>query len=159
MIDIESQIKPRLAAIGGSIALLAFLAGCSKTVLSESTNGTASLSREVALRVNAALKELEAFVASVAPIKPDLRDARAVSLWLEDFRTKRSKAVTPGATPDAWDLLKDLAVSDPDVVCAARGLDRTELIAQLTAAREKLHTLTESLAASNVDRARLHRSL
>ena len=101
MINIEAQIKTRLATRcgGASIALLAYLSSCSKTLLSEAANGTANLAREVALRVDAVLKELEAFVASMAPIKPDLRDARAVESWLDEFRANAHEPQPQTARP------------------------------------------------------------
>jgi len=111
MMDIEAQIKPRLAAMGGSIALLAYLVGCSKTVLSQAANGTASLSRETALRVDSTLRELEEFIRSVSAIKADLRDARSVEAWLSEFRHSKKKS-------DPWSLLKDLTANDADTVCA-----------------------------------------
>jgi hypothetical protein len=144
-ISVESRIKPRIAALGCSLATLALLAGCSKAALSEASNG-GNLAREVALRVDAVLKDLEAFVASVAPVKPDLRDARSVEAWLSEFRHSNKRS-------DPWALLKDLTGNDPDAVCANRGWTRDELLAHLKAAREQLHALTSSIAAGNNERS------
>ena len=153
--SIESRIKPRLAATGGSIALLALLARCSKTLLGEAANGTTSLNRETALRINAALKELEAWIASIAPIRPDLRDARAVEGWLREFRDKSAKSAAAKPVVDPWTLLAELTPGNIGDVLMKHGWSPAELAEKLDEARAQLNEVTQSLAASNTDQQKL----
>ena len=156
-LSIESRIKPRLTAIDGSVALLARIANCSKTSLSEAAAGTSNLNRETALRVDAALSDLEQWIASIAPIKPDLRDARLVEQWLDDFRAIRAKRRP--APMDPWALLADLATGDIEEMIRKHNWSREQLLAQLVTAQERLREVTSSLAATNADRAALHNTL
>ena len=162
MWNIESTIKPRAAALKISLANLAILVGpgCSKAGLSEASNG-GNLNREVALRVDARLKELETFAQSVAPVRVDLSDARLVEQWLADFNEKRTKAAAPAAAPDALDLLREIAINgdDLDSVLTKRNCSAQQLLEQLSNARAQLTELTQKLAARNADREQLNTEL
>ena len=157
MLDIESSLKPRLNEIGASNALLAFLTGgCSKTAITDAANGVGRLSREVALRADAKLKQLERFVASCAPYKPDLRDGRAVESWLEEFEAREARAAKAAAAmPTADEIERDLMAQlicgrDPVELAQQMNIPLHEMSKRIQQASDRLAAQSQQLQASSV---------
>jgi DNA-binding NarL/FixJ family response regulator len=149
----ESTIKPRTVALGPkppSIALLARLARVSKTVLGDAANGMCDLGVDGTRRTDEVLRTMEEFAASIAPIRPDWSDARAVEEWLTEFRDRRARAARPKtATEIDREIVAELVCgADPIALAQRLNLSVAELSARVEAVSNKLQSQIDGVRAA-----------
>lgn len=167
-LSLESQIEKLMDLYKvrqeplGMYARGLFGVSLSGTTISSGLRGTRPFANGVARMLYDTLKEIQRAQQLLDPLPIDWTDVRACLPILENLRAGEPIIPPAAATapaPDPWSLLAELAPGNIDEVCAARGLQRSELLTQLAAAREKLHAVTESLAAGNADRGQLNEQL